>query len=1167
MPQWTKSQLDAIKARRGTILVSAAAGSGKTAVLVERAIERLTAEANPTPADKLLIVTFTRAAASEMRARIERRLGEMLRDDSSNEWLRKQIVLLGQASIGTIDSFCADLVRENFQAADIPADFKVMEQNHALEMQDNVISDVLDVAFESGDYDDLADAFTDERNDYALAAIIKKLHSFMQQNPSPEGWLRAKTDMLDANGKIASSPWGAVILSHICEALEYAGGLLESAHIAASQEESIFSAFAGSLEDAMEQLDELRNLTKYGTWDDISAALRGFKVKSLGKLKKEEKSSQTFIRTNILKEEVKSLVKTLGKLITSSESECIGEFTEIRRILAKLSELALSFTAEYKARKLEKGFLDFNDLEHCALKLLCDENGIATPLAREISERFDEVMIDEFQDVNEVQDLIFRSVSKRESNLFMVGDVKQSIYGFRSAEPRIFIRKHESYNKYDSLLDNYPAYIILDRNFRSRKSVTESVNFVFSQLMSKAAGEIEYNEEEKLVCGADFNAKAGCETELIILRKQERIEAQVTEANFISEKIKTMISSGFTVKDKESGVERPAVFSDFAVLLRSANSYAHDYAEILANNEIPARADISGGFFDAQEIRLMLALLRIIDNPNQDIALLAVLLSPIYGFTPDDLAALRMNNRHEPLYISVLRKADEDARYKKILSDLEEYRNFAATMPSDAFISMLYTRTGYADIVLAMEEGDNRLTNLRVLQRFAKDYESSGYNGISGFVRYIEKMKQNSPNMDISTDRAEKNCVRVMSAHKSKGLEFPVCIIAGCGRKAANNTDSVLLNQDLGMGIRIRDNRLGARFTTMPREAIKLANDEKEAAEELRVLYVAMTRAREKLIMLGTAANPESEIMNASADASANASIAPYAVKKAKSFLQLLLLSALRHPSGETLREIAGNPDGVVYEEHFTPWKIEIVDQEAVQAEAKREYMTEIKPDYNLIAEIKKRADFIYPFENLTLIPSKVTASGIVSKERGAASEILLKRPSWLGVKGFSPAERGTALHEFMQYADFKKAAANPAAELERLLSAGFITEEQGEIIDLDKVKRFFSSELGSRVLSSPDVQKERRFTVEVSARDVIEEADSEEKIILQGAADCTFVENGKINIIDFKTDNVSSAEELLPIYKTQLALYAMAMEKTSGYEVGDCFIYSIRAGDYIKIP
>lgn len=1170
MPKWTENQLDAIESRDGTILVSAAAGSGKTAVLVERAIRRLTVGENPSPADKLLVVTFTKAAAAEMRARLEKELNRLVRENPQNYQLQRQSVLLSQANIGTAHSFCADLIRENFHALDIPPDFKIITDNQEQELRMQVVSDVLDECFEGDEFNVIADAFTEERSDRRLTEIILSLYTYMQSHPFPEKWLKEKSEMYRQAGKVSASPWGKVILDYTCEAAEYARLLTEEAAGTCLGEEIATKAFSAVLETDLENIGELCKLAELGTWDEISAAIKLFKFPQKGRTKTEEQGSFEYIKCDMLREEVKKTVKSLGKFFESSEKDCEEEFTEIAAITEKLSQLVIKFSQAYSEQKLSMGFLDYGDLEHYTLKLLVDENGKRSEFADSICERYDEIMVDEYQDVNEVQNLIFGSLSRDGQNLFMVGDVKQSIYRFRCAEPEIFINSKERFEKFNRELNNYPAYVVLDRNFRSREQVTQSVNFVFSQIMSKESAETDYSSEEELVYGADFPQKeSGCETELIVLEKQKDTPDEELEARYIAEKIKKIIASGMTIKNKQSGAERPVRYGDFAILMRSANSYAHSYAQVLFEHDIPAKATVAGDFFEAQEVRVMMSLLRVIDNPNQDVPLLAVMMSPIYGFTPDDMARLRLEDKRISVYLSLVKMARNDERYKAVLSEIEEFRAIAATMPSDAFISYLYQRTGYSNMVLAMPDGEQRLANLHLLERYARDYEASGYNGIGGFVRFTERLKSNRGSMQSAELALEtSSSVQIMSIHKSKGLEFPICIVAGCGRGGSNRKDEVLLHPELGLGIKIRDNSLGARYTTMPREAISLDSDRRDGAEELRILYVAMTRAREKLILLGTLDKPEQKIATFSAQITRNG-ITPYTVRNSSNFMQLLLLCALRHPDAFDLRAMVGAEEDIVYKDHYTPWSVEITSLPEL-LEVAEEDINEIavEPDMELVERLKENLSFAYPFAALEEIPAKVTASGLVSRELGRASEQPLSRPSWLGKAGMTPAERGTALHNYMQYADFKSAAANPKEELERLVREEFLTSHEAETVDFKQLEGFFISSLGKRVLASNHIEKEKRFTVEIDAGTAMPELKDfkDEKIILQGAVDCMFLEDDKLHIVDFKTDNVSSAEELVEIYATQLRLYAQAMGQISGYEVGECYLYSMKTGEYVSL-
>lgn len=1163
---WTREQADAIAARQGTILVSAAAGSGKTAVLVERAVERLTDRESPTPADKLLIVTFTRAAAAELRARLDKKLHELLRKSPGDQLLRRQSILLNQACIGTMHSFCADMIREFFHQLDVPPDFKIVTDKQETEMRLQAVNEVVQEAFDRGEITALANAFAGERDDRRLAETVLRLYEYMSSHPFPEKWLDEKTAMFFTAEHAGTSPWGSVVLTHTAEAAEYAVRLAAQALEQVGEEAALAKAYAPALESDRAQLLALAQAAKGRDWHSCHMLVGAFTFQKLGSARGYT-DHPAKRKAAALRDEVKDTVKKLQKLLSADEQLCLEEFRRVGVLAKSLATLTKAFAARYTEKKREKDFFDYGDLEHGMIRLLADGTGARTAAAEAISRRFDEIMIDEFQDINEVQDFIFHAVSKNGENLFMVGDVKQSIYGFRRAMPDIFIRYKARFAKYRRAENTYPAYIVLDRNFRSRKEVTQAVNFVFSQMMSEETGDIAYNREEELVYGADYPEKPGCETELAFLSRQPGETETEAESAYIAERIHGLMAEGFTVT--EGGQERPISFRDITVLLRSANSHAHDYAIALQKRGIPAKAAVSGGFFAAREVGMVLAYLNVIDNPNQDIPLLTVLMSPIYGFTPDDLLRLRMAEKNTSLYVAFARTAVENPHYSKVLEDIQYYRAAAAAMPADGFLSLFYRRTGCTDLVLAMGEGENRLANLRLLQSYAREYESAGYNGISGFVRFINRLKNNRGDLQAAelSGNGEES-VQIMSVHKSKGLEFPVCILAGCDRGSANRTESVLLHPELGLGIQPADHTRGVKYRTMSASAIGLDLDRREAAEEMRILYVAMTRAKEKLILVAALRNLETTAAKLAAQI-AEGGISPYAVRSAGKFSKWLLLCALRHPNGNLLRDMAGADSDMVTRDFYMPWDIRaITRREETQPEPQQLNPEKTAlPDEDLVAKLRQKIAFVYPFAGLRDIPAKVTASRLTAAQHGQG--ITLPRPAWLGAKGMTPAERGTALHAYMQFADFHAAAKAPETELRRLVEGDFLSPEQAEAVDLRRVHSFFESSLGQKVLSSADVQKERRFTVELPARDVAENvaaAFAEESVVLQGAVDCTFTQNGKLHIIDFKTDRVKRAEDLLPLYSIQLRLYAKAMAQVTGMEIGDCLLYSMHTGHAVLV-
>ena len=1163
---WTKSQADAIAARRGTVLVAAAAGSGKTAVLVERAVERLTDKERPTPADRMLIVTFTKAAAAEMRARLESRLRQMLREDPKNGNLRRQVILLSQAHIGTVDSFCAEMVREFFHQLDISPDFKILSDKQEEELVSAALAETVGEAFEAGTMGPLADAFSGERDDRRLTHMVSSLYRYMQSHPFPERWLWEKVALYEAGD---ASQWERVILEYARETAEYGVRLLTAALEEAREDQALEGSFGPAMAQDRQALEALGEAAAAGDWDEAAALQQNYAQARRGRLPAEYKEDPLFSRLENCRKEVKKAVEDLGRCLGVSREQGRGELAQAAPLVRGLAELTLDFSRRYQEKKRDRNFLDYSDLEHGAVALFCREDGSPTDLAREVSGRFEEIMIDEYQDINQVQDMLFRAVSRGEENLFMVGDVKQSIYGFRQAMPEIFLRARESYPPYDRERDQYPASIALDRNFRSRKEVVDTVNFVFSRLMSKEAGDIDYTGGERLVCAASYEEKPGCQTELQFLQREDGASAEEVEAAFIARRIKEMMAGGFTVTEKDG--ERPVGYGDFCVLLRSANRYAHSYARELEKLGIPARAAVSGGFFAAPEIQVMLSLLQVIDNPNQDIPLLAVLMSPLYGFSADDAGRLRAQDRKEPVYASLVRGAQEDPRCAQVLKDLEQYRGLAAALPADSFLTLLYGRTGYTDMVLAMEEGEERLANLRLLQRYARDYENTGAGGISGFLRFLDRLRQNSSDLQAAElAPGEGAAVSILSIHKSKGLEFPVCIVAGCGRNfVSDQREDVLLHPQLGLGVKLRDPLGTARYTTTVREAIALETARNAGAEELRVLYVALTRAKEKLILVASGEHLDRSLEKWGMEA-AGGEIPAYSVRKGKNAGQWLALCALCHPDGGELRKLAGVGASAVRREDYTPWVIGFSSQGRGGPAQEREEPRAAPPDPALTQRLRQRMEFIYPYAGSLGVPAKVAASRLAAAQ-GAGREIALSRPPWLGAKGMTPAQRGTALHAYFQFADFAAAAQDPQGELDRLVAQDYLSPQQGEAVDLRRVGKFFESPLGQRVLRSPQVEKERRFTAVIPAYLAKPQGElqgaGEEEVVLQGAVDCTFVEDGKLHIIDFKTDRVTDPQELWDRYGPQIRLYGYAMEEVTGLQVGELSFYSTYLGQAVSRP
>ena len=1157
---WTEDQTDAIEAKGGSFLVSAAAGSGKTAVLVQRTIGLLADDKEPVPANKLLIVTFTRAAAAEMRMRLEKALGVLIRENPGNDALRRQSILLSQASIGTMHGFCAETIRNYFHELDISPGFKIITDKQEEELKRRAVEEAIENMLSQEAGERLGDAFSADRDDGGLANAVLELYGYMSSHPFPSRWLSDMAKQYRIEAGVGESPWGRIILHYTVNAAEHCIGLMNTARETVMIDSKLEKAFIPLIENECSEAEAVLKAAKSGDWQVTYEAVKSCSFARMPSVRGYA-DNPLKIYVQALRTEWKETVeKKLKFLFPTGEEGCREEFALVGDIVDALSQITEDFARRYREKKEEKDFFDYNDLEHKMIELLVDSQGNRTKAAIEISGDYDRIMIDEFQDINAVQELIFKSVSRDESNLFMVGDVKQSIYGFRQAMPEIFIKTRDSYDKYSRKEKNSPAYIVLGKNFRSRKNVTQSVNFVFSQIMHKETGDIEYNREEELVYGASYPEKEGCQTEIHIVKQEDDESVTQAEGRRIAAAIWEMINTGFTVSGRDG--ERPVEFKDFCILLRSANAHAHDYAAALQKQGIPARATIMGGFFAAREIGVMLSFLRIISNPNQDIPLLTVLLSPIYGFSHDYMLRLRMENPDKTLYAALLQAEDELC--KRVIEDIAYYRAACVTLSSNSFIELLYGKTGYLDMVLAMDEGESRLANLQLLQKYARDYEQSGYNGISGFTKFMDRLQENRSDLQAAEAGTNiENSVSIMSVHKSKGLEFPVCIVAGCNRKKRVNTDQVLLHPELGLGIMLPGSEIGVKYRTVSREAVALDNNRRESAEEMRILYVAMTRAKEKLIMISTLKKPEDELAKLASKITHDG-ISNFAAANSKSFAEWILMCALRHPDGKILREMAGADASIIDDSFKTPWKFVLKDAVSeIHVEIKAETLAE--PDMGLYKKIEAAAEYTYTHEGETSIPTKVTASSIAAKEHKTQWTQPLSRPAWLSAKGLTPAERGTALHDYMQYSDFQKAAADPDGELSRLVSDGFLTAEQGGAVNISHIKRFFQSDVGKRILKSKEVEKERRFIVEIPANDVMESNNSTDcMVVLQGAVDCTFIEDGKLHIIDFKTDRIQCVSELLELYTAQILLYAKAMKEVTGLEVGDCILYSMHLDEYV---
>lgn len=1167
--KWTAEQKQAIDARGGSLLVSAAAGSGKTAVLVQRVISLLTDPQNPCDADRLLVVTFTNAAASEMRERLTAALSALIAENPYDEWLCRQQVLLQNAHISTIHSFCVDLLRENFERLDIPPDFRIADANET----DLLKKDVLDALLEEkyaldlraggGDFTYLASLISSGRTDEQFAQTILRLHAFIRTLDDPDGWLDDMKAMYLSEEPLAMTKWGRAGLRYCQQAIVSAAASEHRVMEQMAGDAQISAAYGPAFESDLQALKAAAQSADRGDWNILYDQVAHFTFKKLGALRgyadENFKSGAKAARDN-----TKKIIADLQKgILNETEEEFNADRAALRPAVNCLAETVRKFDRRFFSEKLSRGVLDFGDLEQLSLKLLVGKNG-ATPVAQALSEHFREVLVDEYQDTNPAQDAIFRAVSDGGQRLFMVGDVKQSIYGFRQARPDIFLAKKDEFFPYGT---GFPAKIILGKNFRSRSGVTDAINFVFSKLFSKDFGGFDYHGEE-LVPGAAYATRPDACFEIDVLQKDGETGREEREAAFIAEKVKRMVAGHSAVKDGDG--ERPIRFGDICILLRSMSGSAEKYVREFEARGIPVYADIESGYLGAYEVAVMVSLLRILDNPLQDVPLLSVLLSPIYGFTPDDVSRLRLFEQKGSLYAALTGYAAQNGGgFADFLKEMERLRSIAAVLPADRLVTRLYEETGFYNICGAMPGGAARCANLRLLIDYAADYEAAGFRGLSGFVRFIDRVDRQS---DLSPAPVSESAdiVRVMSIHKSKGLEFPVVFLGGCS-KHFNREDlkrRAMFDPDYGFGTVIRDFSLNCHFTTVPREVVKLEAEKSGVEEEMRVLYVAMTRAKEKLFAVITVDDAEKVIKKASLMLGGAGKLEPFAVRNAQSYADWLLACALVHPSCGKLRDLAAC--GVLPENREVEnWDIvyaraeEPVTEEETVLETEQQDAEEIK---RLVGEIADRCDYTYPYAGLSQLPSKISVSELTHGENATAFSAGSVRPSFLDGDRLSGAEAGTALHAFMQYAGFQSMHTREGIdrELSRLTAGGYLLQSQADAIDAEKVLRFSDSELFRRMMSAEWLYREFSFTVEIPAEEIAEGRDG--AVVLQGMADIVFAEAGKLYIVDYKTDR-ADAGTIVQQYQKQLDFYSRAVSEIMGQSVSDRYIYAFSTGKTLRIP
>jgi len=1168
--KWTTEQKHCIDARGGSVLVSAAAGSGKTSVLIQRIIGLITDDVNPIDINRMLVVTFTKSAAAEMRLRLSDTISSMLEKEPTNRNLLRQQSLIESAGISTVDSFCAALLRTHFQLAGLSADFRVAEEADSALLMEESMTETLEMLYNEGgeEFLELAEFMSDKRDDSAMVDAIRKIYDFTSSHTRPDEWMDAQSAVPGNDVVLSQTPWGKLVIDDIIIALDAYAAQSSRAIDMAKSEPVMAEKYLATFTGDRDMIAGVRaSICDSQSWDGIGAILSSISFATLPQLRNYHDEAFKKKVTD-LRNDIKAGIKKLPGMLCGSEKQCRDDIAASGRIVSALFNAVRIYTANYKSKKLDRNMVDFGDLERSALNLLYDSDGVRTPLADQQSEQYDEIMVDEYQDTNFLQDAIFRALSREGSNLFMVGDVKQSVYGFRNAMPEIFLRRRDEYTPYDG--KTFPAAVVLGNNFRSRPQVTDAVNYVFHQIMRRDLGGVEYDERERLIASADYPPADSCDTELILLDGSTCDSAEdkhVSEARLIAARINELMQS-FTIT--ENGSTRPAQYSDFCILLRSGKSHGQTYAEELRCCGIPVWTASPGQFFRATEIGWALSMLRVIDNPVQDVPMLAVLLSPMWGFTPDDIAEARMYCRQGSLFTALHRyvlnhDGELAVRFGGFMKKVDALRILAATLPVDRLIHRMYEETALTSVVRAMRRGSQRTANLRLLHSHAARFGQNGFRGLSAFMRMMDKVERRGGNFPLGAAESG-NAVSIMTIHKSKGLEFPVVFLAGLGSEfMCKRTNGQLLPHiNAGIGIKRRDSETLVQWKTLPYCAAKIAIERSERAEELRLLYVGMTRAKEKLCMVMYNKEPQSCLARVSSMLSENAEQLPrYALMKANSAGEWVLMAALRHPSAQPLRELAGMAaDNVPLLPADYPWIVRIAAGEKPFSVDETEISDEAS-DSELAMHLEQRMAWQYSHAAVSALPSKLAASklaegmGNIVQDRSFTAAA---RPAFLSEDGLTPAERGTALHAFMQFCDLNAASGDVQMEIKRLTDRRFITPQQADAVSVKNLVRFFRSELYARMQNADRCMREVHFTIDMPA------GVEDEIVIVQGIADCVLEENGELVIIDYKTDRVSKIEKLYNSYAEQLRVYAYALSRTVGLPVNQCLLYSFHLDSTIEV-
>lgn len=1125
-----------------------------------------------------------------MREKILEAIYKKIEENPEDENLQKQVILLNKASISTIHSFCLDVIKNNFYEIDVSANTRIADDSEILLLQQEVIDDLFEEKYEEEDsnFIKLIKTYTKYNQDEVLKDLILRVYSYIQASPFPEEWLEEQIEKLNIEDdtNFSDTVWGKIITENANQILEDSILKLQNIRTKMTRFPEL-DKFTAKIEDDIDKYTYIQN--NLSDWDTAVEAINTLKNAIWTKDQK---------ITNDLKDEAKDVrestkdeFKKVKKLMNCSSEEAVQDIKYMYPILKMLKDLILEFSQKFYQRKREKNIMDFSDMEHLALKILVkkDENGnvVKSEIAKKYENKFEEIAIDEYQDSNLVQEYILTSVS-RGNNIFMVGDVKQSIYKFRQARPKLFLDKYDSY-KLDPV-NGENRKIQLFKNFRSRSNILDFTNLVFEDIMSRELGNIEYNQDEYLNLGANFETiqNQDYKTELEILdlseenddiwktdeeeteEEQEKVEDVVLEARFVARKIKELIDDKYQIIDKKTG-RRDIQYKDIAILLRTSSGVANVYEKEISELEIPVYSDSSSQYLQSVEIETIMSLLRIINNPMQDIPLVTVMRSPIGNFTDNELIEIRMADRNSSFYEALLKSDLEKAH--RFLALLKELREDEEYMTLDEWIWNIYTKTGYMNYVNLMPNGALRVSNLRMLFERAKQYEEASFKGLYNFINFIDKIKFNQEDLKAAKIIGEnENVVRIMTIHKSKGLEFPVVILAGVG-KQFNFRDlngKILLDQDLGMGPQYIDSDRYIEFKTLAKKALAIKAKNEAISEEMRILYVALTRAKEKLIIVGRQKDVNKkmsekqkllEIYSTIDDNKIN----PYLLQKYKTYLDWLELIYLKEGVANTKNLFTVNINKREKTSVKIENEVEDISEKIIEESNKNN-------DEQEKEKIKEILNWQYKHQSIEGIPTKTSVSKL--KEEREQEIQITQEPKFINEEAktkLTGAQKGTLIHLCLQkMRETEEYNLEKITELiEGLKDKEIITEIEAQNIDKEKLLEYTNSQLWTELKQAKEIHKEHLFYINIKASRIYNQINKEddENILVQGVIDLFFIDkDDKLILVDYKTDYVQHENELVEKYKGQLDLYKEALEQSLDKKVDKMCIYSVYLNKLIEI-